>query len=166
MSTETMERPKIKPHRVACPSCESTFNLNKIGKPRSLEQHHRFFALVNASFTHWPEAHETQFSDATECRKWLTMKAGWRTLALRMPVSGMKPELAVIVATAAMKAAGAHAVAIAHKSQLCVWVPKSIRFDKMAHLDFCALNDAVADVIKTEMGMTADELLDQHRRAA
>ena len=106
-----------------------------------------------------------QFADRTECRKWLTMKAGYRTLALHMPVSGMKPALAVIVATAAMRAAGAHAVAVEHKGSLCVWVPKSIAFHKMSHLDFCALNDAVEQVIKEELGVTGDELLDQARAA-
>ena len=155
-----------KPHRVQCPSCEASFDLNKFTKPRSLEQHRRFFAMIKAAFHHWPEAHDHQFSDQTECRKWLTMKAGYRTLALRMPMSGVKPDAAIIIATASMKAAGAHAVALAHKGSLCIWTPKSIRFDKMSHLEFCALSDSVAEVIKAEMGITADELLDQTERAA
>ena len=148
-----------KPPRVTCPCCDAKFDPTRAGKPRSIDQHRRFFAMVGAAYHHWPESHATQFADKTECRKWLTMKAGERDLVLRMPISGMKPEAAVIVATAAMKAAGAHAVAVAHKSELCVWAPRSIRFDRMSHLTFCALNDAVADVIKSEIGKDAEELM-------
>jgi hypothetical protein len=149
----------VKPRRVACPSCTATFDLDKIGKPRSIEQHRRFFAVCNAAFLHWPEDHDRQFSDAEDARKWLTMKAGYRRLAAQIPITNVKPEIAVMLCESAMRAAGAHAVAVFHKGNICIWAPRSIRFDKMSHLEFCKLNDDVADVVKAEIGITADELL-------
>lgn len=156
----------MKPQRVCCPSCEATFDLNKIGKPRSVEQHRRFWGIMKAAFHHWPEAHEHQFTTMNDLRVWLTMKAGWRDLSARIPLTGVKPDHAVILATAAMKAAGSNAVAVAHKGQLCVWTPKSIRFDKMKHMEFVALNQAVEDVINAEIGITGDELLEQAKQEA
>jgi hypothetical protein len=155
-----------KPQRVACPNCEATFDLNKIGKPRSPEQHKRFWALMNAAYMHWPEGHNEQFSCMNDLRVWLTMKAGWRTEVARLPVIGMKIDLARALAEAAIRAAGTHARPVIYKDKIVIFAPKSIRFDRMNHLNFCSLNDAVADVIKSEMHITADELLSQTEKAA
>lgn len=141
-----------------CPACGIVID-DKPSKPRSIDQHRRFFAVVRAVYQHWPESHDVQFSTETECRKWLTMKAGAREVALRMPLIGVKPQIAVIIASAAMKAAGAHAVAVEHKGELVVFKPTSIRFDKMGHQEFCKLNDDVEAVIESETGLTVDELL-------
>ena len=154
---------KPKTQRVACPNCEATFDIEKAGKPRSPEQHKRFWALMNAAFHHWPEMHEQKFSTVNEARAWLTMKAGWRELKIKLPLAGVRPEIAIVLATAAMRAAGSNAIATHHKGQLCIWTPKSIRFDKMKHLEFCSLNQAVEDVIKAELEITGDELLEQHK---
>lgn len=150
---------KPKPHRVACPNCTATFDLNKIGKPRSVDQHRRFFAVVKAAFLHWPENHERQFVDQEDARKWLTMRAGYRDMVAMIPLRNVKADVAIMLCEAAMRAAGAHAVAVAHKGNICIWTPRSIRFDKMSHLEFCKLNDDVDEVVKTEIGITADELL-------
>lgn len=150
-----------KSQRVCCPNCEATFDINKVGKPRSVEQHRRFWALMKAAYQHWPEAHEEQFASMNDLRIWLTMKAGWREEVARIPISGMKVDQARMVAEAAVKAAGSHAAIRAHKTSIVVFKPVSIRFDKMAHLAFCGLNQAVEDVIKAEIGITGDELLEQ-----
>lgn len=155
-----------KPQRVACPNCEATFDLNKIGKPRSPEQHRRFWAIMHAAYHHWPESHSEQFSDMNSLRIWLTMKAGYRTEVARLPVIGMKIELARALAEAAIRAAGTHARPVIYKDKIVIFSPKSIRFDRMGHLNFCALNDAVADIIKAEIHVTADELLNQMKEAA
>lgn len=141
-----------------CPKCGIVID-DKPSKPRSIDQHRRFFAVVRAVYQHWPESHDVQFSTETECRKWLTMKAGWREVATRLPLTGVRPELAVSLATAAMRAAGAYAVAAHHKGDLVIWKPQSIRFDKMGHQEFCRLNDEVEAVIKSETGLKIDELL-------
>lgn len=145
-----------------CPHCGCTIEPLK-GKPRSPEQHRRFFALVRAVFLHWPEGHETQFSDETEARKWLTMKAKYRDLVMRMPLMGMKPDALVFIVRGALRAAGAHAAVTVHKGELCVFSPRSIAFNKMSHLEFCKLNEDVATVIEQEMGISSVEELLKER---
>jgi hypothetical protein len=140
-AAETIKPPKAKTVRVMCPCCETQFDPYKSGKPRSYDQHKRFFALVRAAFMHWPEDHQTQFADETECRKWLTMKAGWRDLVLRMPMRG------------------SYAIAVAHKNELCIWKPKEISYAAMSHLEFCTLNTAVQDTIEAETNLKCDILL-------
>lgn len=113
-----------------CPGCGIVID-DKPAKPRSIDQHRRFYAVIRAVYQHWPESHDVNFSSETECRKWLTMKAGWREVAARIPLVGVKPDMAVMLATSAMRAAGAHCVAVHHKNDLVIWKPQSIRFDKM-----------------------------------
>lgn len=171
MSATISERAAAKgprPHRVACPSCEVTFDLNKIGKPRSPQQHARFFAIVRAAFFHWPEKHLEQFSTQEAFRGWLIMKAGpaWRDEVARVHLSGMRVEHAKMLATQIITCLDEKATSRVHNGVMVVFRPKSIRFDKLSHLGFCALNDAVAEVIAAEMHVTVDELLNQHEGAA
>lgn len=149
-----------------CPHCGCEIALAANSKvPRSPDQHRRYFALINSAYHHWPESHERQFSSAEEFRAWVQMKSGHREIGAQIPISRMKPDHALVLAEAAIKAAGSYAVPAMHGNVLVVWRPKSISFSKLGHLDFCRLNDAVADVIKAEIGLTADELL-QARDAA
>lgn len=161
-ATAAVQRPPVK--RVCCPNCEATFDLHKIGKPRSPEQHRRFWGLMKAAFEQWPEAHEEQFATVNALRLWVTMKAGWRDMASKTSIVGMKPDSLVAVVQGALMAAGANARAQAHKGQLVIWTPKSIRFDKMSHMEFVALNQAVEDVLKDVFGITGDELLEQSKQ--
>lgn len=144
-----------------CPVCETKFDPVKGSKPRSTDQHRRFFGLCRAAFFHWPEGHGVQFSSEEECRKWLTMRSGWRDVAARIPISGMNPERLKVFAEAAFKAAGAHAVPVVHKGELVIWVPRSIKFASMPHLEFCALSDAIAVTIEQETGLKAENLLSE-----
>ena len=135
-------------------------------KPRSPEQHRRYFALINAAFTHWPESHERQFASAEELRKWLQMKCGHREVGASIPLTGMQKERAMLLAEAAIRAAGAYAVPIIHGDTLVVFRPKSISFDKLAHKKACALFDEVAAFIEHEMGISAETLLKETEGAA
>lgn len=147
-----------------CPDCGCV--LSAAGKPRSIDQHKRFFGLIRAVFHHWPETHETQFGDETECRKWLTMKAGHREIGAQIPLVGLNRERAMLLAEAAIRAAGSYAVPVLHGDTLVVFKPKSIAFAKLSHAAFCALNNAVDDVIRKETGIDPDQLLKEHGRAA
>lgn len=129
------------------------------GKTRSREQLRRYFAMIRAAYTHWPESHTTQFSDAEDCRKWLQMSAGWREVGSRMRLTGVKPETAIVLAQSAIGGAGAYARAVVHKGELIVWRPISISFGKMTHSEFCRLNDEVASAIEAETGMKVDEMM-------
>lgn len=143
-----------------CPICESKLPVTG-GKPRSYDQHKRFFAMVRQAFLHWPENHPEQFSNEEDCRKYLTMKAGWRDIASKTTLTGIREDKAILLASAVLtglpKNIGARPVI--HKGQLIVWVPRSIAYDKMPHLEMCALSDAVGAVIEAETGIKIDDLM-------
>lgn len=144
---------------ISCPHCGCEIAGGK-GSPRSIEQHRRYFSLINAAYLHWPESHERQFGSAEELRKWVQMRAGHHEVGAQIPISRMRPEHAVLLAEAAIRAAGAYAVAAIHGDNLVIWKPKSIAFGKLSHTDFCALNNAVGEIIEAETGLTAGELLE------
>ena len=141
-----------------CPVCDTPIEAT-MGRPRSYEQHKRYFALIRQAFFHWPETHPWQFANEAELRAWLQIKAGWRELASRTPVIGMRPEAARTVAEAAIRAAGAYAVPVVQGSDLVIWKPKSISYRSLPHLEACRLFDAVAVVIEQEAGLSAEQLL-------
>lgn len=144
-----------------CPTCG-----HEVKQPRSLEQHRRFFGVVKAAFTHWPESNERQFASEEELRKFLQMKAGHREITARIPLTGIRKEQAIILAEASIRAAGAYAVPAVHGAELIIWKPKSIAFDRLSHLAFCELNNAVDEILKAEIGLSGDELLKETEAAA
>jgi len=143
-----------------CASCPAR------AKPRSVEQHRRYFALISAAFHHWPESHKRQFSSSEELRKWLQMKAGHREIGASIPLTGINKERAMLLAEASIRAAGSYAVPVIHGDVLVVFRPKSIAFDKLDHKAACALFDEVAAVIEAETGMPANNLLKETAGAA
>lgn len=144
-----------------CPTCGANTKA-----PRSIDQHRRFFGLMKAAFHHWPENHERQFADETELRKFITMKAGHREIGARIPLTGIRKEVAVTLVEAGIRASGTYATTAIHGSDLIVWKPKSINFKTLGHLPFCALNTAVDEILKAEIGLSGDELLREHEAAA
>lgn len=151
---------------IECPHCGADFDAASKGKPRSIDQHRRYFGLMRAVFHHWPEAHERQFGDETELRKFLEMKAGYREVAAQIPLVGMNRDKALLIVEAAVRAAGSYAIPVLHGDALVIFKPKSIAFAKLAHLDFCELNNKVDDVIYAETGLDAKRLLEETKRAA
>lgn len=117
--------------------------------------------MVRQAYLHWPETHEEQFSNEEDCRKYLTMKAGWRDIASKTNLTGIREDKAILLASAVLsglpKNIGARPVI--HKGQLIIWVPRSIAYDKMPHLEMCALSDEVGSVIEAETGMKLDDLM-------
>lgn len=147
-----------------CPACG--FDAGHNSKPRSVEQIRRHFGIIRAAFIHWPETHPRQFSDAEECRAWLQMKAGAREVGAQIPLTGMSKERAMMLAEAAIRGSGSYAMPVIHGDTLVVFKPRSIAFAKMPHAEFCALTDAVADVIRAETGMDPEILLRETEAAA
>lgn len=142
-----------------CPVCDSKLPLT--GKPRSYEQHKRFFAMCRQAYLHWPETHDEQFSNETDCRKYLTMKAGWRDIASKVTLTGIREDKAILLATAVLSGLpkDLYARPVLHNGQLIVWVPRSIAYATMPHLEFCALSDAVSEVIEAETGIKVEDML-------
>lgn len=138
-----------------CPHC------GKGGKRRSIEQHRRYFAVVKHAFETWPETHSFQPDNAEHLRKWLQVKAGYRTVQ-EIDVSRSDPRSMQIVEStlrAAMKATGDYAWTVVHGKRLYVVASRSIAFDKISHGEFCALNNLVQEVIESETGIKIDDLM-------
>lgn len=148
-----------------CPHCGCAFDPPN-GAPRSVPQLRRYFAMIRAAFHHWPESHERQFASEEECRKWLQMKAGHREIGATIPLTGMSKERAMLLAEAAIRAAGSYAVPVIHGDTLAIWRPKSIAFSKLGHKEACRLFDDVADVIRAETGIDPEEMMRETERAA
>jgi hypothetical protein len=144
---------------VTCPCCDTKFDPEKGGKPRSYDQHKRYFALIRGFFFHWPETHDRQFSSEAEFRSWAQMKAGYREIAATIPLAGVQRERALILAEAAIRACGSYAFPILHGGDLVVFRPKSIAFAKLSHKDACKLFDAVQTVLEQESGIRAEAIL-------
>lgn len=167
---------KPKPNRVQCPCCEHVFDTNKSQKPRSMDQHKRFFGLVRAAFHHWPEHMHFQPDSEEHLRAWLICMASpdYRTTNdYSMPNTGhpiTNAALMEFTEQIAMNEIGRKGEAFAFKRWIGltfrVTRPKSIKWNRMLHMKFCTLNNAVEDVIKDVFGVTGDQLLEQHKAAA
>lgn len=138
-----------------CPHCGS--------KPRSSEDHRRFFALISAAFSQWPEAHEFQPDSPEHLRAWLLCKANYRdTTTIPVEYAEDQPgmlKLVLLTAEAAIKAAKGYAFVRPHGHGLAVFSAKSIAWDKIDQKKFNGIRDSVSEILETELGVSADRLL-------
>lgn len=150
---------------IVCPDCGSVIGPGG-RKPRSVPHHRRFFGLISAALAHWPENHERQFTSAEELRAYLLLKAGHRSTGASIPLSGMQKERALLLVEAAIRGAGSYAMPVLQGDTLVIFTPKSIAFHALGHQAFTALNNDVEALIEQEIGVSADQLLREHERAA
>lgn len=136
-----------------------------MSKPRSIDQHRRFFSLMKAVYDQWPEAHRFQPDNAEHLRAWLLVRAGHHTVHTFSP-DGDQDSFAKWVPVIIATMTGKHAWCRAHGSELHVCVPLSIAFDKLEHKAFCKLNDDVDEVIRLDTGLDPDKLLKEAEAAA
>jgi hypothetical protein len=140
---------------MSCPHC------GKGGKRRSVDQHRRYFSVIKHAFENWPETHDFQPDNAEHLRKWVQVKAGYRTVQ-EIDTSRTDPQaMKIMEATlrAAMKATGDYAWTVVHGRKLYVVASRSIAFDKIPHGEFCTLNNLVQEVIESETGIKVDDLM-------
>ena len=148
-----------------CPHC------HKPVKPiRSPADHRRFFALMRATFHHWPEAHEFQPSDETHLRKWLLIKAGFKDVTL-IPVEFAEDQPAMLklvslTVEAAITAADGYAFIRPHGCSIAVFKAKSIKWDTLDQRGFHDVRTKVEEVIEAETGLKPDEILQATEDAA
>lgn len=141
-----------------CPHCGSELTASAGGKPRSGDQLRRYFAMIRAAYTNWPESHPHQFASSEELRAFLQMKCGHREIGAQIPLTGISKERAMLLAEAAIRGSGSYAMPVIHGDTLVVFRPKSISYAKMAHSDFCRLSDDVAEQIR-EAGIDPEKAL-------
>ena len=145
-------------HPSHCPGCGEVLSEPKKGKPRSVPQHRRYFALIRAAMNHWPEKHEFRPHSEEHLRKWLQSKAGHRVVET-VDTAGMTPEQATAVIAAQVRKAGPFAFHSVKGTRFYSIVSASVDFDTLPHLAACALFDDVADVIETETGIRCDDMI-------
>lgn len=143
----------------SCPHCGCDIETApKRGKPRSVPQHRRYFAMIREAYHHWPDGHQFRPLSEEHLRKWLQAKAGHRVVDT-IETDGMTPAQSVAVIAAAMKRAGPFAFVSATETKLHVVTSESIDFDTLPHLAACALFDDVAEVIEAETGLKVDQIM-------
>jgi hypothetical protein len=145
-----------------CPHCGVELEKPK-GKPRSVPQHRRYFALIRAAHSHWPENHRFQPTSDEHMRKWLQARAGYHHIQT-IDTAGMDATQAIIAVAAALKAADAMNFPVVVGSKFHVVWSKSIDFDTLSHLAACSLFDAVAEVIQAETGLDPDRIMPPIRK--
>jgi hypothetical protein len=91
------------------------------------------------------------------------MKAGYYEIGARIPLVGVSRERALFIAEAAIRAAGSYAMPHMHGATLVVFVPKSIAFHKLAHKDFCKLNNEIDEIIRAETGLDPEQCLAEYK---
>jgi hypothetical protein len=146
-----------------CPHCGGDLHDKPRSKPRSVPQHRRYFALIRAAHSHWPETHRFQPMSEEHLRKWLQAKAGYANIRT-VDTAGMNTQSAIVAVAAQLAAADPMNFTSVVGSRFHVIESKSIDFDALPHLAACSLFDAVADKIRAETGLGPDRIMPPIRK--
>lgn len=141
-----------------CPACGYVPDERKRSKPRSVPQHKRYFAMIRAAFSHWPEGHRFKPGTVERLRKWLQAKAGHAVIKT-VHVADMTTGQAVIAVAAELAQADPIHFTHATEHDFYVIESMSIDFDSLPHLAACALFDDVAQVIEAETGLRVEDIM-------
>ena len=137
-------------------------------KPRSNDQHKRFFALIKALFHHWPEGHPFKPDNEEHLRAYVLVKSGHRSIKAFFPDpdDGLNAHgLAKVVPIIITMMMNRYCWAWAEGDELRVCAPLSTKFTEMSHKDACVVYDA-ADAYILSLGFDPDQLLKEHEGAA
>lgn len=134
-------------------------------KARSYVQHKRFFSVIAAAHSHWPESHAFQPDSAEHLRAWLLVKAKHCTIRT-FELSDDAGEFARVIPIVTASMLGKHSWAKASGKTLHVCVPQSIDYKTVSHQEFQSINDAVDEIIRTETGLDPETLLREQEKAA
>lgn len=154
-----------------CPHCGCGLDPEK-GKPRSVAQLKRFFAVLRAMFSHWPDGAEFKPESEEHLRKYVIAKAGHReSTDIAIPETEGEPGVTRLIAVAfesAFKWAGNYAFVRPHPEGglVRIYKAKSIAFPAMGPAEFSKLNDDVEAVYKAETGLDPDQVLKEEEHAA
>lgn len=137
-------------------------------KRRSTPQHRRFFAIIRATFFHWPDDHdEIRPHNEDHLRYWLEMRAGHFTVTTTARILSADPDKVFALMRAFLRHSDDHKLFVELDGNLMVEKKTlSIDYETLGPAEFCRLKDAVCDIIKLETGMDAEQLLRETERAA
>jgi hypothetical protein len=148
-----------------CPHCGCDVEAKPKGKPRSVPQHRRYFALIKAAFSHWPDEHRFKPTSEEHMRKWLQAKSGYHNIRT-VDTAGMDKQDAIVAIAAELAAADPMHFTSVVGGKFHIVESKSIDFDTLPHLAACALFDAVAETIEAETGLKAEQIMPPLRPSA
>ena len=149
-----------------CPECGCLFKIRTRGKDRSSPQHRRFFGLITAAFKHWPDRSEFKPRDPEHLRAWLLCKVDYCDVTQTIRCETTNPTTLVSILTASFAAAKANAFVEADDNRVMVIVPRSVSFEKLSHVAACVVMDLCEQVIESETGLTACQLLPPRTKPA
>lgn len=141
-----------------CHHCGGQLSSEKRSKPRSVPQHRRYFAMIRAAHSHWPESHRFKPVSDDRLRKWLQAKSGY-AIVKTVDVSTMTKDQAVLAIAAELATADPVHFTSATVNSFHIIESKSIDFDTLPHLSACALFDAVSDTIEAETGLKVANIM-------
>ena len=138
------------------------------GKPRSVEQLKRFFAVLHSMYHHWPDTCEFQPHNEEHLRAWVLCAAGYGEIMRTTQIPDIPDEgLREIVRNVVTQAYTSSKTFPRWKGNTCVeYAPKSIAFNNMGQAKFNALNDAVEEIYRAETGLDPDQVLKESEKAA
>ena len=151
---------------IRCPTCG-----HESGGKRSHPDHARFFALVAAAFSHWPESEKFQPTDVENLRGYLLCRAGYCTkqdiVFDKSGLIGLESKRLALTITAACRGAllatGGRGYLNLSGDRVTLYVPKSISWGALSQKDFGEIRDRVTSIIENILAVTASELLENER---
>ena len=135
-------------------------------KPRSIDQHKRFFGLVRALYHHWPEGHDFQPDNEEHLRAYLLVKAKHRSIKeFYLSDERMTDDVARLLPVITAMMLNRYCWAWAEGDALKVCAPLTTNFKDMKHEEACQVYDAVDQYVRS-IGMDPEEVLKQTETAA
>lgn len=162
---------RTKQAAVRCPVCGT--DVHDPARGRSVPQLRRYMQVMNQAYYHWPEAHRFTPKDMDHLRKWLQMMAGYRKELWRGHMAGPVRAMIIELTQAILKASDDRAQRDHEQvtwvepigTQVAIWRSVSVSFRSMSHSEFTKLVRDVEQVIHDEIGITAEQLLEEERQA-
>lgn len=137
-----------------------------MNKPRSLDQHRRFFGLVRALFAHWPEAHEFQPDNEEHLRAYLLVKAGHRSIKeFYVAETAANQSIAQLIPIVSAVMLNRYCWSWVSGDAIKICAPLTTNFREMPHKEACKVYDAVDEYLRS-IGIDPDQYLREHERAA
>ncbi len=135
-------------------------------KPRSLDQHKRFFGVIRALFNQWPEAHGFQPDNEEHLRAYVLVKSGHRSVKSFYVLNDEEAsDFARLLPMVTAVMLNRYCWAWAQGDELRVAAPLTTNFKDMSHKEACAVYDKADEFIRS-IGFDPDQLLKEAEKAA
>lgn len=138
---------------MTCPNCS-----------RSGEEHNFHFAMIAAAFANWPHSHRFQPMNPEHLRGWLYVEAGFSNSADIVGPEAITVD--VVKATRSIVNPFTYIRMARTDEGLRITAPRSIKKKELGRKEFREVQDKVAAIIESVVGVPVDRLVKEARRAA